>query len=109
MPNIYINIYNKFETTQSELKLSDDTDYSVDRQQFEDQYFEVKAKFNELLHAVMDPPSRRSSPRSSLSGHSNHTPRSHKAAHTLNFQSLHCQPSKVTHVAGYITETLLRH
>ena len=42
-------IYNKFETAQSELELSDDTDYSVDRQQFEDQYFEVKAKFNELL------------------------------------------------------------
>jgi len=37
------NIYNKFETAQSELELSDDTDYSVDRQQFEDQYFEVKA------------------------------------------------------------------
>jgi len=28
------NIYNKFETAQSELELSDDTDYSVDRQQF---------------------------------------------------------------------------
>jgi len=39
-------IYNKFETAQSELELSDDTDYSVDRQQFEDHYFEVKAKFN---------------------------------------------------------------
>ena len=70
------NIYNKYEIAQSELELSDDTDYSVDRQQFEDQYFEVKAKFNELLHPVVDPPSRHSSPRSSLSGHSNHTPRS---------------------------------
>jgi len=30
-------IYNKFETAQSELELSEDTDYSVDRQQFEDQ------------------------------------------------------------------------
>ena len=60
--------------------MSDYTDYSVDRQQFENQYFEVKAKFNELLHPVMDPPSRRSSPRSSLSGHSNHTPRSHTSS-----------------------------
>jgi len=31
------NIYNKFETAQSELDLTDDTLYSVDRQQFEDQ------------------------------------------------------------------------
>jgi len=62
------NIYNKFETSQSELDLSDDTDYSVDRQQFEDQYFEVKAKFNELLHPVVDlSPSRHSSPRRCLS------------------------------------------
>jgi hypothetical protein len=31
------NIFNKFEGAQSELEFSDDTDYSVDRQQFEDQ------------------------------------------------------------------------
>ena len=31
------NIFNKFENAQSELELSDDTDHSVDRQQFEDQ------------------------------------------------------------------------
>ena len=31
------NIYNKFETAQIELELSDDTDYSVNRQQFADQ------------------------------------------------------------------------
>ena len=74
------NIYKKFETAQSELELSDDTDYSVERQQFEDQYFEVKAMFHELLHPVMDPPSRRSSPRSSLSGESIHTPRSHTSS-----------------------------
>ena len=62
------NIYNKFETAQSELELSGDSDHSVDRQQFEDQYFEVKARFNELLHPVVDlSPSRHSSPRSSLS------------------------------------------
>ena len=72
------NIFNKFETAQSEIELSEDTDYSVDRQQFEDQYFEVKAKFNELLHPVVNPhTSRQSSPRSSLSDHSNQSPRSH--------------------------------
>ena len=42
------NIFNKFESAQSELELSDDTDHSIDRQQFEDQYFEAKAKFNEI-------------------------------------------------------------
>jgi hypothetical protein len=67
LPNIY-----KFEMAQSELELSDDTHYSLDRQQFEDQYFEVTAKFNELLYPVVDlPPSRHSSPCSSLSEHNN--------------------------------------
>ena len=74
------NIYKKFETAQSELELLDDTDYSVDRQHFEDQYFEVKEKFNELLHPVLDPPSRSSSPGSGLSGHRNHTPKSHTSS-----------------------------
>ena len=72
------NIFDKFECAQSELELSDEADYSVDRQQFEDQYFDVKAKFNELLHPMVDPPrSRHSYPCSSLSGHSNTSPRSH--------------------------------
>jgi len=74
------NIYNKFETAQCELELSDDIDHSLDRQQFEDQYFEVK--FNELLHPVVEPPhSRHSSPRSSSSGNSNNTRRSHVSSH----------------------------
>ena len=30
-------------------------------------------------------------------------------AHTLSYQSLHCQPLKVAYVAGYISETQLRH
>ena len=72
------NIFKKFETAQCQLELSDNTHYSVERQQFEDQYFEVKAKFNELPHPVVDPPlSRLSSPCGSLSGHSNNSPRSH--------------------------------
>jgi len=40
------NIYNKFETAQSELELFDDVDHSADRVQFVDQYFAVKPKFN---------------------------------------------------------------
>ena len=58
--------------------MHDDTDHSDDRELFDKQYFEIKAKFNELLHPVVEQPlSRRSSPRSSLSGHSNQSPRSH--------------------------------
>jgi len=76
------NIYNKFETAQCELELSDDTDYSLDRQEFEDQYFEVKAKFNELLHPVVEPSrSRHSTSRSSLSGNSNNIRSSHMSSH----------------------------
>jgi len=36
----------------------------------------------------MDPPSRRSSPRSSLSGHSNHTPRSHTSSTHIKLPTL---------------------
>ena len=61
------NIFNKFETAQSELELSDDNDHSVDRQQFEDQYYETKAKFTELLHPVVDSHSRFNSPPGSIS------------------------------------------
>jgi len=32
-----------------------------------------------------------------------------RVANTLSCQPLHCQPLKVTHVVGYITETHLRH
>jgi hypothetical protein len=64
------NIYNKFETAQSELELFDEVDHVVDRQQFEDQFFAAKAKFNELLHPVPSPPlSRHSSSHSSTSRH----------------------------------------
>ena len=75
------NFLNKFEGAQSELELADDADYSVDRQQFEDQYFEVKVKFNELLYPVVDSPrSRHSSSQSSSSGRRNASPRSHASS-----------------------------
>jgi hypothetical protein len=74
-------IFNRFDTAQSELELSDDTDYVSDREVFETQYFQVKAKLNELLHPVVDPPrSRHNSPRGSSSGHSNTSPRSHTSS-----------------------------
>jgi len=69
------NIFNKFETAQSELELSDDNDHSVDRQQFEDQYYETKARFTELLHPVIESNSRFNSPPGTISeqGHSVHS------------------------------------
>ena len=103
-------IFNKYDTAQDELELHDDTDHSDGRELFEKQYFEVKAKFNELQHPVIDRAlSRRSSPRSSLSGHSNQSPRSHVSSTQLSYQLLHCRHSKVTHEAGYTTETLSKH
>jgi hypothetical protein len=72
------NIYNKFEMAQSELELFGGVDHSEDRQQFEDQYFAVKAKFNEVLHPAVGPPlSRHSSSHRSSSRHSHVSPNSH--------------------------------
>jgi len=72
------DIFNRYYTAQSVLELSDDTDHSDDRELFETHYYQVEAKFSELLHPVVEQPfSRCSSPRSSLSGQSNQSPRSH--------------------------------
>ena len=74
-------IFNRYDTAQNELELSEDTDHSGDRELFEYQYYQDEAKFNEVLHSVVDPPlSRHSSPHSSLSGHSNNSPRSHASS-----------------------------
>jgi hypothetical protein len=43
-------------------------DFSVDRQQFEEQYFDVKARFHELLHPAVDTELRDSSPSGSGQG-----------------------------------------
>jgi hypothetical protein len=70
-------IFNKFEGAQSELELSDDTDHSGDRELFKNQYYQVKAKFNKLLHPVVDQSRSRHSSQSSSSEHRNTSPRSH--------------------------------
>ena len=49
------NMFNKFEGAQSELELSDDTEHLLDRQQFDDEYYVVKTKFNERLYTVVNP------------------------------------------------------
>jgi hypothetical protein len=72
-----LNIYNKFETAQNQLELFDYVDHSADRLQFEDQYFAVKAKINDLLHTAVGPPlSRHSSSHSSSSRHTHVSPNS---------------------------------
>ena len=38
------NIFNKFETAQNELEITDDDDYSLDRESFEQHYFQFKAE-----------------------------------------------------------------
>jgi hypothetical protein len=77
------NIFNKYDTVQSELELSDDIDHSEDRQQFELQYYEVKAKFNELLHPVDDFPELKHSSHSSESVHSDHPRRSQSSSNIM--------------------------
>ena len=80
--NKLLDIFSKYESAQDELECLDDADHTSDREDFENQYYQVEAKFNELLHPVVEPPlSRHSSPRSSLSGNSNNTRRSHVSSH----------------------------
>jgi len=91
------------------LKLADDTDYSIDRQLCEDKYFQTKAKFNEIYILYWthrpDVPHQEAVCQFtaiSLRGHI-------QVAQTLGYQPLHCQHSNVKHVAGYISETHVRH
>ena len=49
-------IFNRYDTAQSELELSDDTNHSDDRELFETQYYQFEAKFSELLHPVVEQP-----------------------------------------------------
>jgi DNA repair exonuclease SbcCD ATPase subunit len=50
------SILSKYESAQDELECLDEADYSLDREEFENRYYQVEAKFIELLHPVMDPP-----------------------------------------------------
>ena len=54
------SIVNKFESAQNELEQSDDFDHSEERELFEEQYYQIKARFMELLY----PPNANSRPAS---------------------------------------------
>jgi hypothetical protein len=50
------DIFCRYNTAQNELELSDDIDHSADQEQCETQYYQVEARFHELLYAVGEPP-----------------------------------------------------
>jgi hypothetical protein len=72
--NNFSDIFNRYDTAQSELEVSDDTDHSSNRESNENQYHQVEARFTELLHPTIEPLPRHSSPSSSVSSHSNQSP-----------------------------------
>lgn len=75
------SILRKYKSVQDELQCLDEADYCLDREEFKNQYYQVEANFNELLHPVVEPPlSRHSSLCSSLSGRSNNSPPSHASS-----------------------------
>jgi hypothetical protein len=87
--------FNRYDIAQSDLEISIDTDHTSDRELFENQYYEVEASFNELLHPVVDPP-RCNSPSSSFSeqAHSVHSSSSHIRLSTIalpNFDGNTCR------------------
>ena len=74
------DIFTRYDNAQSELELSDDTDQFADRESFENQFYQVEAKFSELLHPVVNPQtSLQNSPHSSLSENSNQLSNSHSS------------------------------
>ena len=100
------NIYNKFETAQNELELFDKVDHSVDRQQFEDNFFAVKLKSNELLHPVPTPLLSRHS--SSHSSSSRHTHVSHHSSNLMKLPVLSLPTFEGKLQVGLIIEILSR-
>ena len=69
---------------QDELECLNEADYTLDREEFENQYYQAEARFNELLHSVVEAP-RCNSPSSSISEHGNsvHSSNSHIRLHTI--------------------------
>jgi hypothetical protein len=54
--NMLPDIFNRYDTARSELELLEVVDHSGGRELFENQYYEAEAKFNELLHPVVNQP-----------------------------------------------------
>jgi hypothetical protein len=75
------SILSKYESAQNELECLDEAGYSLDREEFENKYYQVEEIFNESLHPVVElPQPRHSLSRSSLSKRRNALPRSHASS-----------------------------
>jgi hypothetical protein len=94
-----VDIFNRYDIAQSELEISDDADHISDRELFENQYYQVEAKFNELLHPVVDSHSRINSPPSSVSeqGNSVHSSSSHIRLPTIALPNFDCDTCSWLH------------
>jgi hypothetical protein len=57
--NKLVDIFKRYDIAHSELEISADTDHTGDRELFEFQYYHFEARFNELLHPVVDTPTSR--------------------------------------------------
>jgi len=80
-------ICGRYDTAQNELDLTNDTDHFVDRELFDNQCYEVKAKFSELLHPVNETKRFRNSPLRSRGEKTGITFRGHiRLAHTVSYQ-----------------------
>ena len=104
------DIFTRYDNAQSELELSDDIDHFAHRELFENQFYQVEAKFSELLHPVVNPQTSLQNChiavcQRTVINYQIHT----QVAHTQNCQQLHCQPLKVTDVVGCTSKTHLRH
>jgi len=97
------DIFNRYDVAQCELELLDDTDHTADRELFENQYFQVEAKFNELLLWTRHQESIR------LAAFLNTATVFTVALLTLNYLQSRCQPLTVTRVVGCTFATPLKH
>jgi len=84
-------ILNKCDYAQDELEGLDEADYSLDMEEFENQYYQKEENFSELLHPLVNAPSRHSSTRSKLSRISNHTSRSHTSSTHIKLPNIELQ------------------
>jgi DNA repair exonuclease SbcCD ATPase subunit len=98
------DIWSKYEMVQQELEYYDDTDHSSDREQLENQYYNVQARFSELLQPTISPPRSRSN--SDNEGQRNC--QVGLTIHMLNSQQLHFQLFLARFVTGNIFMTHFR-
>jgi len=100
-----IDIYD----TAQNFELSDDTKHFGVRETFENQYYEFKANFSELIYPVFNTPRSEADQNEVVVQVTAITFRGHiGVANKSSYQTLYCQISKVTRVAGYMSETHLR-